>query len=138
MAKFVLKNCNVVVNGVNLSDHVNHVELDLKKASVDTTNFSGGGKEAIAGLKEDMITITFQQDFGSAMVDATLYPLFNNETEFTVAVRPTNAAISTTNPEFSATCILLDYQPLTGKPGELSSTKVKFPTQRTGIARATS
>ena len=138
MAKFVLKNCQVVVNGVNFSDHVDSVEVHTKKKSIDTTNFSGGGTEAVAGLKEDQFIITFQQDFAAAEVDQTLWPLYNNETEFTVAVRPLTAAISTTNPEYSATCILLEYMPLQGKVGDLSSTKVTFPTQRTGVSRATS
>lgn len=138
MGKFVLRTCQVVINGVNFSDHVDSVEVTTKKKSIDTTNFSGGGTEATAGLKEDQFVINFQQDFGAAEVDATLWPLFNNETEFTVAVRPQTAAISTTNPEFSATCLLLEYTPLSGKVGELSSAKVTFPTQRSGIARATS
>lgn len=138
MGKFVLKNCQIIVNGVNFSDHVSSVEVSLKKNAIDTTNFSGGGKEAIAGLKEDEFTVDFQQDFAAAEVDATLYPLYDLETEFTVTVRPTVAAKSVSNPEYSATCILLEYQPLSGKVGELSDTKVKFPTQRSGISRATS
>lgn len=138
MGKFVLRDCQVVVNGVNFSDHISSVEVSLKKNAVDTTNFSGGGKEVVAGLKDDEFTVTFQQDFAAAEVDATLYPLYNNETEFTVAVRPHTAAISLTNPEYSATCVLLEYQPVSGKVGELSDTKVKFPCQRAGIARATS
>lgn len=136
--KFVLRNCQIVVNGVNFSDHTSSVEVSMKKKSIDTTNFSGGGTEAQAGLKEDQFVITLQQDFNAAEVNATLYPLYNNENEFTVAVRPVTAAISTTNPEFSATCILLEYQPISGKVGELSDTKVTFPTQRAGITMATS
>lgn len=137
MAKLVLRNCQITVNGVDFSDHISSVEVSMKKNSIDTTNFSGGGKEAVAGLKEDEFTIDFQQDFASAEVDATLYPLYNNETEFTVTVKPTASAVSPTNPQYSATCILLEYQPLSGKVGELSDTKVKFPTQRSGIARLT-
>lgn len=138
MAKLVLRNCQITVNGVDFSDHVSSVEVSMKKNSIDTTNFSGGGKEAVAGLKEDEFTIDFQQDFAAAEVDATLYPLYNNEVEFTVTVKPTASAVSVTNPQYSATCILLEYQPLSGKVGELSDTKVKFPTQRSGIARLTS
>lgn len=137
MAKIVLKNCKIEVAGVDFSDHVSQVEIQLKKASIDTTNFSGGGKEQIAGLKDDEFTVSFQQDFAAASVDAVLYPLYDLETEFTVKVRPTASAISTSNPEYSGTCILLEYSPLAGKVGDLSDTKVKFPTQRSGIARAT-
>lgn len=136
--KLILKNCVVTVNGVDFTDHCSEVEVAMKKASVDTTNFSGGGKEAQAGLREDTMTVTFQQDFSASEVDATLYPLWNNETEFVVTVKPTSSSVSATNPLYSATCILLEYTPLSGKPGELSSTKVAFPTQRGTLTRATS
>lgn len=136
MAKTVLKDCNVVVNGVDLSNHISSVEVALKKASIDTTNFSGGGKEAIAGLSEDTITVDFQQDFGVAQVNATLMPLYDNETEFVVVVKPHSAAVTATNPSFTATCILLDFLPLSGKVGDLSTSKVKFQTQRSGVAIA--
>lgn len=136
MAKLVLRDCFIEVAGVNFSDHVSSVEVSLKKASIDTTNFSGGGKEQVAGLKDDEFTVNFQQDFAAAEVDATLYPLYNNETEFPVKVRPYAGAKSTENPEYTGTCILLEYQPLSGKVGELSDTKVKFQTQRSGITRS--
>lgn len=137
MAKLVLRNCFIEVNGVDFSDHVSSVEVQLKKAAVDTTNFSGGGKEQVHGLKDDEFTLNFQQDFAAAEVDATLYPLYDLETEFVVKVRPTAGAKSVSNPEYTGTCILLEYSPLNGKVGDLSETKVKFPSQRSGIARAT-
>lgn len=138
MSKFVLRDCVITINGVDFTDHTASVEVALSKKSIDTTNFSGGGAEATAGLKADTITVELQQDFAAAEVDATLYPLYNNENEFTVTVKPHAAAVSATNPLYSATCLLLDYTPLSGKVGDLSSTKVKFPTQRTGVSRATS
>jgi hypothetical protein len=138
MGKVVLRDCYIEVQGVDFSDHVSSVEVSMKKKSIDTTNFSGGGSEATAGLKEDEFTITFQQDFAAGEVDSILYPLYDTEVEFTVKVRPFAGAKSDTNPEYSATCILLEYQPLSGKVGELSDSKVKFPTQRAGISRTTS
>lgn len=135
MAKTVLRDCVITVNGVDFSDHVSSVEVQLKKNLVDTTNFSGGGKEQKHGLTDDEFTLNFQQDFAAAEVDATLYPLYSNETEFTVTVKPTVGAVSATNPQYSGTCILAEYSPLNGKVGDLSETKVKFPSQRTGIAR---
>jgi UTP:GlnB (protein PII) uridylyltransferase len=138
MAKVVLRDCYIEVDGNPLSSHVSSVEIELKKDEINTTNFGGDGRERAAGLKDDMFTITFQQDYSAGSVDAILYPLWDLETEFTVKVRPTSAATSASNPEYSATCILLDYQPLAGKVGELSDTKVKIHAQRSGIARATS
>lgn len=85
-----------------------------------------------------MFELNFQQDFDAASVDATLYPLYDLETEFTVVVRGAAGPVSPTNPSYTGTCILLEYAPLDGKVGDLSETKVKFPTQRTGITRSTS
>lgn len=138
MGKLVLKDCSIVIASVDFSNHTSSVEIALKKASIDSTNFSGGGKEAVAGLREDLFTIDLQQDFDPAEVDATLYPLYANETEFTIVVKPHQSAVSTSNPSYTATCILLEYSPLAGKVGELSNTKIKFQTQRSGIVRATS
>lgn len=138
MGKVVLKDCYIVVNGTNLSDHVSQVSVNLSKDDVETTSFSGGGRERMAGLKDDSFELNFQQDFAPASVDAVLYPLFDNETEFDVEVRAADAAVSATNPSYTGTCILLEYSPLDGKVGDLSETKVKIPSQRTGIERATS
>jgi hypothetical protein len=137
MAKVVLKDCYVVVNGTNFSDHVSSVTINLSKDEVETTNFSGSGRERIAGLKDDSFEVTFQQDYTAASTDAVLFPLWNNETEFTVEVRPTSAGVSSTNPKYTGTCILLEYTPLAGDVGDLSETDVTFPAQRSGIARAT-
>ena len=138
MSKFVMLNCSVVVNGVDFTDHISDVEIALSKKSVDTTNFSGGGFEQVQGLRQDVFTLNFQQDFAAAQVDATLYPLYANGTEFVVVVKPTAAAVSATNPTYTGTCILLEYTPLTGKVGSLAEMKLKIPSQRTGIVRATS
>lgn len=137
MAKLVLRDCFIEIDGVDFSDHCSSVEVSLKKAGVDTTNFSGGGKEQVAGLKDDEFTINLQQNFDAGQVDAKLYPLYDTEVEFVVKVRPSAGAASAANPEYSATCILLEYQPLSGKVGDLSETKIKFPTQRSGISRST-
>lgn len=138
MGKLVLRDCYIVVNSVNFSDHVSSVEINLSKDEVETTNFSGQGRERVAGLKDDNFVINFQQDFAAGQVNAVLYPLYNNETEFQVEVRPTSSAVSATNPKYTGTCVLLEYQPLSGSVGDLSETEVTFPTQRTGIAMATS
>lgn len=138
MGKLVLRDCYVVVNAVNMSDHVSSVEVNFVKDEVETTSFGGAGRERVAGLKDDSFVFTFQQDFDPGEVNAILSPLYHNETEFTVEVRPTSSAVSASNPKYTGTCILLEYQPLSGSPGDLSETEVTFPTQRTGIAEATS
>lgn len=127
MAKLILRDCFVIVNAVTFSDHISSVEIMLKKDDIDVTSFSGSGRTHAAGLQDATITLNFQQDFAASSVDATLYPLWNNETTFITAVRPTSAAASATNPTYyAASCILLEYAPLSGKVGELSDTSVEI------------
>ncbi len=136
--KVILKDCYIVVNGTNFSDHISAVTVNLSKDDVETTSFSGGGRERMQGLKDDSFELTLQQDFEAASVDAVFYPLYDLGTEFEVEVRPTSSAVSATNPKYTGDCILMEYSPLDGKVGDLSETKVKIPTQRAGITRATS
>lgn len=137
MAKLVLRDCFIEVDGVEFSSHASSVDVNLTKDEIDTTNFGGAGRERAHGLKDDSFEINFQQDFDAASVDATLWELYDNETEFEVVVRPTAGVASATNPEYRATCILLEYQPLSGEVGDLSETSVTFPAQRSGITRDT-
>jgi hypothetical protein len=138
MAKLVLRDCFIEVNGTNFSTHTSSCTINLSKDEIDTTNFSGSGRERAHGLKDDSFEITFHQDFAATKVDSVLFPLWDLETEFLVKVRPTSAAKSASNPEYTGTCILLEYTPLAGDVGDLSTTDVTFPAQRSGIARATS
>jgi hypothetical protein len=138
MAKLVLRDCYVVVNGTNFSDHVSSCEINMSKDEVETTNFSGSGRERVHGLQDNSFTVTFQQDFGAASVDSVLFPLWNGESEFVVELRPTSAAVSASNPKYTGTCILLEYQPLSGDVGDLSETEVTFNVQRGTFTRATS
>lgn len=138
MAKLVLRDCYISVNGTNFSDHVSSCEINMSKDEVETTNFSGSGRERVHGLQDNSFTVTFQQDFGAASVDSVLFPLWNGESEFPIEIRPTSGAVSTSNPKYTGTCILLEYQPLSGDVGDLSETEVTFNVQRGTFTRATS
>lgn len=127
MAKLVLRDCFVSVTNTNFSDHVSSVEISMKKDDIDVTSFSGTGRTHQAGLSDCTITLNFQQDFAASSVDATLYPLWANESTFITSIRPTSAAAGATNPTYyAASCILLEYAPLSGKVGELSEASVQI------------
>lgn len=137
MGKLILKDCFIEVDGEELSDHVSSVEVQLSKQEIDTTNLGGDGRERAHGLKDDQFTLNFQQNYDAESVDDTLYPLWDQEQEFVVRVRPKSVDVGTSNPEYSGTCILLSYSPVSGDVGALSTTSVTFHAQREGISRAT-
>ena len=130
MSVVVLTNAQVTVNGVDLSNHVDSVEVQTNVDDVDITAMGASAHQHAPGLRNDKITVNFLQDFAASSVDATLFPLLGN-TGFTVKVVPVNTTVSTTNPSYTATCVLFTYNPLSGKVGERSDTSVEF--QATGL-----
>lgn len=111
MAKLILANAFVSVNGVDLSDHLKQITLQTSAAMVDVTAMNSAGVLArLGGLKDWSLSLQFLQDFAASEVDATLFPLVG--TSFAVIVRPVNTAKGATNPEFTGTGIMQDYTPL--------------------------
>lgn len=136
---YVIKNAFVEINGVDLSNQCDQVEVTLQKNKEESTTFgTGGGESSEAGLKTDSIQVTFQQNFAVGAVHATLFPLYDNETEFPVVIRASNAAVGATNPEFTANCKLFNYPVLNGSPGSLIKVQVTLEPQDTGVTVATS
>lgn len=136
MAKFVLKNPVITVNAVDLSDHFSEVTIETSRDEVDVTAFGAANKETLAGLGDATITGTVFQDFAAGEIDATLWPLSTSDTPFVVAVKPTNAAISATNPEYQMTSLLFNYSPIAGSVGAASTTTVTFRNaSQTGLVR---
>lgn len=138
MARFVLKNCFVEVNSSNISDHCSSAEIDLSKDDIDITNFGGNGREHAWGLQDNSIVLNLQQDFDASSIDSIFYPLWDLEEEFQVTIRPTADVIGTDNPEYTATCIVQEYKPLSGDVGSLSEVSITCVVQRDTFARATS
>lgn len=126
MAVFVYKDARVEINAVDHSDHVQEAGVQMESAEREKTAMGAAGTSALSGLRTDGFTFTLHQDFAASKVDATLWPLFDGGTEFVVKVRPTTAAISATNPEYSGTCILLAYPPLDGAVGSLAQTQISL------------
>ena len=134
MPKFVATDYKVVINGTNLSTNLNSVELALESDSVETTAFGGTFRESIGGLKSGSLTLQFMQDFGSASVDATLFPLFN--TLATVVITPTSGSVTSTNPSYTAVCLVNQYSPANASIGDISTLQISWPTSGT-VSRGT-
>ena len=135
MAKYVLVEPKILINGTNLSDHIAQVTLGEEVADVTTTAFGSRGVTRIAGLEDSSITLAFHQDFAAASVDVTLSPLVG--TLATVVVTPQGtAAASATNPVYSAVCLVTQYSPIDGSVGDLATFNVTWPISGT-VTRST-
>jgi hypothetical protein len=123
MAIFVLKDTSVTVNSIDLTSYVTNVELVQAVDSVEATTMSSTSVNAhqfIGGIQNNMVTISFNQDFATSKVHATLTALVGVQT--TVVVKPTSAAVGATNPNFTITnCLMNEYRPVTGAVGDLAT-----------------
>ena len=127
MPKHVLLNATAIINGVDLSDHIDSVTLTLTKAEVDVTAMGATAKQRLAGIRDDSISLVMFSDFDAGKVDATLYPLFNSGTTFSVKFSANTTAYSATNPSYSGSAILLTYSPLAGKVGAANMMTINMP-----------
>ena len=125
--KKVLRNVGIEVDGVDLSDRCTQVTVEDGAAEVDGTAFGSNYTSALKGMRTAQITATFQQDFDAGSVHDTLSALNDSDVPVEVVVYSEGATASVANPGFKITeSQLLGYNPLSGGPGDLSTTDVTF------------
>lgn len=128
MARIVLTDVSVVINSVNLSDHIASVTLTTSEDVVDTSAFSStiaAGRTRVAGLVDNSVTLEFHQDFATSSVEQTIYPLLGSTTS--VVIKPTSGSVSATNPSYSFTALVSEWQELSGSVGDLATASVTWP-----------
>lgn len=140
MAKLVLKDAAVLINGTAISDHCSSVTIENTYDEVDFTSFSSAAYREIGqGLGDATITLSVFQDFAANSVDAIFWPLAQSGGTFGVEVRPTSAAPSATNPKYNMTGRLFQFNPIAGAVGDALTTDVPIRNAGTaGLVRGTS
>lgn len=125
MAALVLTNAYVTINSVNLSDHIASITINTADDVIDTTAFGNTARTRVAGLTDNSITLEFHQDYATSNVEATIYPLVGSTTA--LVVKPNGSSTSATNPSYSFTALVSEWQPLNGAVGELATASVTWP-----------
>lgn len=135
MAKQVLGPVSkVTVNSVDLSQWVTNVTLEDSKEEVDVTGFGESYREFIPGLGDASLTVTFLQDTASGGPDATLYPLYANNTAGTVKVTPNTSGTIV----YTLVSKLYSWPPVSGGVGDANTIDVTFRNSGTaGLTRGT-
>ena len=124
MAKFVATDYDITIGAVDLSTSIAAATLDLSAEEQDTTAFGATYRTRIAGLKDGTLSLDFHQDFGAASVDATLFPLLGSAVAF--VIKPTSGTVSATNPTYSGTALVTQYQPFASSVGDLATLSVSW------------
>jgi hypothetical protein len=129
MAALVLTNAYVTINSVNLSDHITSITINTTDDVIDTTAFGNTARTRVAGLGDNSVTIEFQQDYAAANVEATINTSGSSlvGTTTTIVVKPNGSTTSATNPSYTFSALVSEWQPLNGAVGELATASVTWP-----------
>lgn len=125
MAILVFTDCFVLVNSVNISDHVKSATLSYNAAMLDNTVMTMTTKSNTPGLKEWGLEIEVLNDYAVSSIDATIFALVG-AAAFAIEVRPSSAARSTSNPGFTGNGVLASYDPINAKIGDLATAKISI------------
>jgi len=135
MAKYVVTEATLSINGTDVSTAVARAELTQTAAEVDVTDFgSGGNTEVIGGLKSGSLSFDIHQDYGTGAVSDTLKDLVG--TIGTFVVTPNGTTVSGTNPQITTEALITTVTYVSGSVGDLATASYTFPTTG-GITIAT-
>ena len=126
MAKFVMKNATVSINGTDLSDHVAEFSVETRQPEVDTSALGTGWRTFVSGLKEGTVTLSLHSDFAASNVNATIGPLLGSYA--TVVASGTFGGSPTSG---TAVCYVNSITPIGGAVGDLAVQNVSWPTSGT-------
>lgn len=119
MAKHILYDASVTVNGTDLSDHVESVEYTLTineqaaAAMSEDEDYDMPGTKAVGD-----IVINYYQDYAASEVWATHKALYTARSTFPLIVKPTSAADSATNPAFTKNVFVKSMPAVSGTRGQ--------------------
>lgn len=128
MARLVLTNAYITINGVNLSDHIASVTLTTTDDVIETTAFGTTARTRIGGLADNSVALEFHQDYAASSVEATI----NGSTSLVgtvtaVVVKPNGSTTAADNPAYSFNALVSEWTPLNGAVGELATASVTWP-----------
>lgn len=130
MARLVLTDAYVVLASTDISQYITSVTLSSTLDVVETTAFGNTARTRVAGLRDNQITLEFNQDFASGALENLIYPSDSTTkigTAVAMEVRPTSAAASATNPKYTFNALITEWQSVSGSIGELATVSVTWP-----------
>ena len=128
MARIVLTNAYITINGVNLSDHIGSVTLTTTDDVIETTAFGSSARTRIGGLADNSVALEFHQDYAASSVEATINGASSLVGTVTaIVVKPNGATTAADNPAYSFNALVSEWTPLNGAVGELATASVTWP-----------
>ena len=140
MARLVLTDAYVVLASTDISAYVTSVTLSSTLDVVETTSMGSTSRTRVAGLRDNQVVLEFNQDFASGALETLIYPSDATTkigTAVAMEVRPTSAVVGPTNPKYTFSALITEWQSLSGSVGELATVSASWPISG-AITKATS
>jgi hypothetical protein len=124
MAIFLNNTASVTFNSVDLSAYVTAVTINQAFDELEVTAMGDTAHKFAKGLEASTITLDFLNDNAAATVIPTLRAAYG--TTVTVVVKQSSAAVSATNPSYTASVLVNNLQNVNGAVGDISSQSITF------------
>lgn len=117
--KHIFYDVSVVVNGVDLDDHIESAEITVginaqrADAQGDAQEYSMPGKQQIRGIR-----LNFYQDYATAKVYQTLIAAYSARSTFNLVCKPDSGATAADNPQWTISTFIGEMPLMAGSQGE--------------------
>lgn len=132
MAKLVLTDSKITINGTDCSTNIAAVTINVTAAEVETTAFGQGAVTRVGGLQDNSVTLSMHNDYSA--IEGLVYPLIGSTAQ--IIVKPNGTAVGTANPSYTMQALVTEWTPVNGAVGELNTADVTWPISGT-VTKAT-
>jgi len=119
MAIFLNNGVSVTLNSVDLSAYVTAVTINQSFDELEVTAMGDSSHKFTKGLEASTITLDFLNDNAASTVIPTLRAAYG--TTVTCVIKQTTAAVSATNPSYTASVLINNLQNVNGSTADISS-----------------
>ena len=124
MAIFLNNGVSVTLNNVDLSAYVTAVTIHQSFDELEVTAMGDTAHKFAKGLEASTITLDFLNDNAAATVIPTLRDAYG--TTRTCVIKQTSAAVSATNPSYTASVLVNNLLNVNGSVGDISNQSITF------------
>ncbi len=132
MAKLVLTDSKITINGTDVSTNIAAVTISVTAAEVETTAFGQGAVTRVGGLQDNSVTLSMHNDYSA--IEGLVYPIIGSTAQ--VIVKPNGTTVGTANPSYTMQALVTEWTPVNGAVGELNTADVTWPISGT-VTKAT-
>lgn len=129
MAKMILRAAYLAIGGTDVSTYTSKAELKAEVEDKDVTTYgSSGWKELLPGLASGGLDLEFKQDVTDNLLDEIMWTFFIAFAVVTFEVRLSNAIVGVSNPKYTGSLVVKEWNPIQGGVGDEASVTVSYPT----------